>query len=250
MRYIKTLVFALVVLLCNNSYAQQSTYVIVHGAWGGAWQFKKTAQELGKEGHVVYRPTMSGLGERFHLINDEINLDTHINDVINTILFEDLKDIILVGHSYGGVVVTGVADSIPERIKRVVYLDAIIPDDGKSVVESLGMDANNLSNRFKIDGQTIVPTWVKDTNKTPHDVPHPIGTFTQKISLKNDKRLSLPTTYILTYENERGGEEKDDFYRFYQKALKNNWKTHKLEASHNPQIDKLDDLVQILLEEK
>lgn len=231
-------------------YAQQTTYVIVHGAWGGAWQFKKTAQKLTEEGHIVYRPTMTGLGERFHLMNDKINLDTHIKDVVNTILFENLNDIVLVGHSYGGMVISGVADSIPERIKKVVYLDAIVPEDGSSALESLGLDESNASSRFQIKETGIEPTWVKDKAKTPRDVPHPIGTFTQKISLKNKKRLELPTTYIFTYENAKGGEEKDDFYRFYQKALKNEWKIQKLEASHNPQIDKLDELVTILLEEK
>lgn len=237
-------------LFVSTVFAQSSTYVIVHGAWGGAWQFKNTAQKLTKKGHVVYRPTMTGLGERFHLLNDSISLDTHIKDVINTILFENLTDVVLVGHSYGGMVITGVADSIPERVKKMVYLDAIVPDDGQSVIESLGMGSDNVSTRFKIEDDSIVPSWVRDLSKTPRDVPHPVKTFTQKISLTNRNRLSIPTTYILTYEQDKGGEDKDDFYRFYQKALKNNWKIQKLEASHNPQIDKLDELVNILLEEK
>lgn len=231
-------------------YSQQTTYVIVHGAWGGAWQFKNTAQKISAEGHIVYRPTMTGLGDRFHLMNENINLDTHIEDVVNTILFEDLQDIVLVGHSYGGVVITAVADSVPERIKRLVYLDAIIPEDGKSAVESLGMDSNKVATQFQMEGNTIIPTWVRDTTKTPRDVPQPINSFTQKISLKNARRLELPTTYIFTFETNKGGEENDGFYSFYQKALQNNWKVRKLEASHNPQIDKLEELVQILLEEK
>lgn len=250
MRLSKGILLLLGLFVGLSVYAQQTTYVIVHGAWGGAWQFKKTAQELTKEGHIVYRPTMTGLGERFHLMNEDINLDTHIKDVVNTILFENLNDVVLVGHSYGGMVITGVADSIPGRIKKLVYLDAIIPEDGQSAIESLGMNPEQASARFKSNEISILPTWVKDTSKTPRDVPHPVGTFIQKISLKNDKRLSLPTAYIFTYENQKGGEERDDFYSFYQKAVKNNWTIHKLEASHNPQIDKLDDLVQILLEEK
>lgn len=233
-----------------NVYAQQATYVIIHGAWGGAWQFKKTAQLLTDQGHLVYRPTMTGLGERFHLMNDDINLDTHIKDVVNTILFENLHNVVLVGHSYGGMVMTAVADSIPERLKRLVYLDAIVPENDQSAIESLGMNVAEASSRFKIDGSKIIPSWVKDSAKVPRDVPHPLSTFTQKIQLKNNKRLALPTTYILTYESAKGGKEKDDFYPFYQKALVNKWKTVNLEASHNPQIDKLDELVHILLEEK
>lgn len=231
-------------------YSQQTTYVIVHGAWGGAWQFKKTASELHKAGHIVYRPTLTGLGDRYHLRNDSIDLDVHIQDVVNTILFENLNDIVLVGHSYGGMVITGVADSIPDRIKRVVYLDAILAEDRKSALESLNLDIKQASRKFKIDGNSIIPTWVRDPKKFPKDVPHPAKTFTQPIRLSNLDRLTIPTTYIFTYENNKGGEEKDDFYPFYQKAIKSSWKTYKLEASHNPQIDKLDDLVQILLEEK
>jgi hypothetical protein len=145
--------------------------------------------------------------------------------------------------------VTGVADSIPERIKKVVYLDAIVPEDGQSAVESLGIDPSQISKRFKVEGDFIIPVWVRDTLKAPRDVPHPLATFTQPISLKNDKRLHLPTTYILTYQEAKGGEEKDDFYPFSKKALQNKWNLRKLEASHNPQIDKLDDLVNILIEE-
>lgn len=230
-------------------HAQKTTYVIVHGAWGGAWQFKKTAQLLGKEGHDVYRPTLTGLGERFHLMNEGINLDTHVDDVVNTILFEDLQDIVLVGHSYGGMVISAVADRIPARIKKLIYIDAIIPEDGKSAMESLGIDVEVVPSRFKIKDATLIPTWVKDPAKTPRDVPHPLATFTQQISLKNPQRLDIASTYIFTYDPLKG-EEKDDFYPFYKKAVNNNWTIRKLEASHNPQIDKLEELVQILLEEK
>lgn len=250
MNFIKNITLLIGCFVSINAFAQQSTYVMVHGAWGGAWQFKKTAQALAMEGHTVYRPTMTGLGERFHLMNDSINLDTHVKDIVNTILFENLNDIVLVGHSYGGMVITAVADSIPERIKKLVYLDAIIPEDGKSASESLGIKDSQMSTAFRIDKTAVIPIWVRDTTKTPRDVPHPIGTFTQKIKLKNKKRFDLPTTYIFTYENAKGGEEKDQFYPFYQMAQKYKWKTVKLEASHNPQIDKFDDLVQILLEEK
>lgn len=250
MSFIKNIALLFSCFIGLNVYAQQTTYVIVHGAWGGAWQFKKTAQRLTNEGHIVYRPTMTGLGERYHLMNDDINLDTHSKDIVNTILFENLNDVVLVGHSYGGMVISAVADSIPERIKKMVYLDAIIPEDGYNALESLGINPAEASSRFNIDRSGIIPTWVKDTTKMPRDVSHPLSTFTQKIRLKNNKRLALPTTYIFTYESAKGGIEKDDFYPFYEKALKNKWKTVKLEASHNPQIDKLDQLVHILLEEK
>ncbi len=246
----KLLLMTLGLLFVTGLHAQEATYVIVHGAWGGAWQFKNTAHRLMDEGHNVYRPTLTGLGERFHLADTNITLDTHIKDVVNTILFEDLKEVVLVGHSYGGMVITGVADSIPNRIKKLVYLDAIVPVNGESVITAMGIDSTQVSSRFPIHKGMITPVWVRDTSKTPRDVPHPLHTFTQPIRLASKGHINIPTSYIFTFEEAKGGEEKDDFYRFYKRALGNKWKIYKLEASHNPQIDKLDSLVQILLEEK
>jgi pimeloyl-ACP methyl ester carboxylesterase len=246
----RSLIILLLALVFVAIAQAQSTYVIVHGAWGGAWQFKITAKHLQEAGHVVYRPTMTGLGERHHLFNDKVNLKTHITDVVNTILFENLQDVILVGHSYGGVVVTGVADSIPDRIKKVVYLDAIVPEENQSAIQALGLDESNRGNSFKIHDGKVIPSWVADTTKTPRDVPHPLATFTQTLKYDADKLGKLPMTYIFTYQNAYGGKEKDDFYRFYIKAKERDWKVVELEASHNPQIDKLNELVAILLEEK
>jgi len=246
-RSIITLLLALIFVAIAQA---QSTYVIVHGAWGGAWQFKNTAKKLLEAGHVVYRPTMTGLGERHHLYTDQVNLTTHITDVVNTILFEDLQDVILVGHSYGGMVATGVADSIPERIKKVIYLDAIVPEANQSAIRALGMGDLDGGNSFKSENGRIIPGWVRDTTKAPRDVPHPAATFTQPLKYDAEKLAKLPITYILTYQNASGGKEKDDFYRFYKKAKERNWKVVELEASHNPQIDKLNELVSILLEEK
>lgn len=237
-------------MLCAMTASAQSTYVIVHGAWGGSWQFKNTGKLLHEAGQTVYRPTLTGLGERHHLYNPEVNLTTHITDVVNTILFENLTDVILVGHSYGGMVITGVADSLPDRIKKVVYLDAIIPEENKSAIQSLGMEESQASNSFKVSDGVIVPAWVRDTTITPRDVPHPVATFVQPLAYSAARLSNIPKTYIFTYENSRGGKEKDDFYRFYQRAKNENWKIVELEASHNPQIDKLQELVAILLDEK
>ncbi|MFU1858320.1 hypothetical protein BWD42_13525 [Sphingobacterium sp. CZ-UAM] len=242
------LFFSLVVGL-KSAYAQQTTYVIVHGAWGGAWQFKKTANELEKKGHKVYRPTLTGLGERYHLADTSIRLQTHINDVINTILFEDLRDIVLVGHSYGGMVITGVADSLPDRIKKLVYLDAILPEDQESVLTLMGKaDGNNGLLKYGKEG-FIIPFWVKDDMKFPRDVPHPLKTMSDGINLNNPEREKIPATYILTYEGDQP-MEKDDFFQFYAKAKKKHFKTIELIGDHNPQIKKLKELVDLLLQER
>lgn len=228
----------------------KSTYVIVHGAWGGTWQFKNTSKLLQDAGHTVYRASLTGLGDRYHLACKSIDLTTHVKDVVNLILFEDLRDVILVGHSYGGMVITAVADSLSEHIKRMVYLDAIVPSDGESVFDALRGGAADSRDEREVDRvDFLVPVWVKDTTVFPRDVPHPIGTFKERVSLKNADRLKIPTSYILTYEPDKGGMLKDDFYKFYQKAEGYHWNLVTLEASHNPQIDKLDDLVKILLKE-
>src|SRR3569832_1148131 len=108
------------------------TIVIVHGAWGGAWAFKKVEAMLRDKDFQVYRPQLTGQGDRVHLTRPDIGLNTHIENIVNTILYEDLHDIILVGHSYGGMVISGVADRLPDRIKSLVYLDAKVPKDGDS----------------------------------------------------------------------------------------------------------------------
>ena len=245
--------FALFLILllsfpCLNIFAQQPTYVIVHGAWGGSWQFKNTANELEKLGSKVYRVNLTGLGERYHLANADINLSTHIKDVVNTILFERLDSVILIGHSYGGMVVTGVADSIPEKLKKVIYLDAFLPENGESVAAYVegSPTADIISSP---DGEYLFPSWVKDTTAFPRDVPHPLASIKESIVLKNSKRLEIPSTYILTFDP-KNGVGKDDFYFFSTRAKKYNWKVIEMEADHNPQINKLDELVKILNNEK
>jgi len=252
MNYCKLLFFIFCFSLIDFGqciYAQSPTYVIVHGAWGGAWQFKNTAKELEKKGNKVYRPTLTGLGERYHLADTSIRLQTHVNDVVNTILFEDLHDIILLGHSYGGMVITAVADSLPDRILKLVYLDAILPLDQQSVMSLMGKSAtDNGLLKFEKDGY-ILPFWVKDNNKFPRDVPHPLKTMTDKISLKNPKRSKIPSTYILTYEDGTKMEN-DDFYPFYKRAKNSGFKTIEFVGDHNPQIKKLKELVDLLEQEK
>src|SRR5882762_11844283 len=125
------------------------TIVIVHGAWGGSWAFRKVEALLREKGFNVYRPQLTGLGERVHLSRPDIGLSTHIDDVVNTILFEDLHDIILVGHSYGGMVITGVADRVPDRIRRLVYVDAFVPNDGESVMSIVGTRGDWLKSMTK-----------------------------------------------------------------------------------------------------
>jgi pimeloyl-ACP methyl ester carboxylesterase len=116
------------------------TFVLVHGGWAGSVVWRQMVPRLRKAGHEVYAPTLTGIGERKHLLSREINLDTHIHDVIGVIDEEDLSDIVLVGHSYGGMVITGVADRVPEKVATLVYLDAFVPENGQSLFNLLPSD--------------------------------------------------------------------------------------------------------------
>ena len=111
------------------------TFVLVHGAWHGGWCWRRVADHLEGKGHKVFTPTMTGLGERSHLLTKDINLATHITDIVNVIKWEDLKDIVLVGHSYGGLIISGVADQMGDKIASIVFLDAFVPENGDSLAE-------------------------------------------------------------------------------------------------------------------
>jgi len=226
--------------------AQQKTYVIVHGAWGGSWSFKNVATMLKAKGHVVYRPSLTGQGERVHLASADIDLNTHILDVINTILFEDLHDIILVGHSYGGMVITGVADSIPERIAKLVYIDAIVANDGESIITSR-TDGRKGPEHSSKDG-FVTPGWINKADPLPHDVPQSLKTFTTPVKRKNPPALALPATYIFTADDVNRPEN-DHFYFFANRAKQRGWKMVTMEADHNPQMTKPGELVDILEKE-
>jgi pimeloyl-ACP methyl ester carboxylesterase len=243
--------FIVLFLLFTNTYqiifAQSSAkpvYVIVHGAWGGSWAFKKTDSLMTATGATVYRPSLTGQGERVHLASLEVGLNTHINDVVNMILFEDLHNVILIGHSYGGMVITGVADRVPERISKLIYLDAFVPDHGESVVSMQGARGDWVMKMAK--NGYLIPAWVKPGQEPPKDVPHPLKTFTDTITLTNSKRLSLPTTYILTVA--KGADAStDDFALQAERAKKKGWTVVQMEADHNPQWSAVEALVELLL---
>ncbi|MDN8615956.1 alpha/beta fold hydrolase [Variovorax ginsengisoli] len=111
-----------------------ANFVLVHGAWHGGWCYRETAAALRAAGHTVFTPTHTGVGERFHQSAENVTLETHIRDVCGCIEWEELSDVILVGHSYGGMVITGVADRMSDRIRSLVYLDAFVPGHGDSLI--------------------------------------------------------------------------------------------------------------------
>jgi pimeloyl-ACP methyl ester carboxylesterase len=179
----------------------------------------------------VYRPSLTGLGERIHLASPTIGLATHVADVVNTILWEDLHDVILVGHSYGGMVITGVADRLPERIRQLVYLDAFLPDSGErtlDLADSIGVTfiRPNIRDGF------ILPSWVTEQKAIPRDVPQPLHTFMDTLRLLNPAARKVPGVYILTVEL---GKEPDQFQRFADRAAARGWPVWRLNADHVPE---------------
>jgi pimeloyl-ACP methyl ester carboxylesterase len=169
-----------------------ATYVLVHGGWQGGWVYQTLARLLRGLGHEVYTPTLTGLGERSHLADRHINLETHIADVANIIVFEGLRNVILVGHSYGGMVITGVADRLADRLHALVYLDAVIPENGDTLLSlrpqylehflrkaATGKGyfvAPNLASAFDARSEF----WPLLDAKT---TPHPLACFTQALTL-------------------------------------------------------------------
>ena len=163
----------------------------MHGAWGGGWDWKHVDQLLTADGNTVYRPTLTGQGEHSNLTSTNIDLDTHIQDIVNVILWEDLHDVVLVGHSYGGMIITGVADRVPDRIKHLIYLDALLPENGES------MDAIRPKTIvIPITDGYINPPWVHGNPPPPHDVPMPERTFSEPITLTNQViARKIPATF-------------------------------------------------------
>src|SRR5512147_1696395 len=210
--------------------AEKFTYVIVHGATAGGWEWKKTAKFLTEDGHTAYRVTLTGLGERKHLSSPEINLETHINDVVNLILFEDLHDVVLTGHSYGGMVITGVMDRVPDRIRHVVFLDAAVPEDGMSLWDLFGGSGPQDPTRFA-DGFMQVP-WVKADARPPHNVKQSIKCFSQPVSYKNPAALKLPVTYVAFIPKDKSAEERARTDKSWQRAVARGWTIRTFPGGH------------------
>jgi pimeloyl-ACP methyl ester carboxylesterase len=208
---------------------EKLTFVVVHGATAGGWEWKKAGKFLTDDGHTVYRVTLTGLGERMHLNSPEIDLQTHINDVVNLILFEDLHDVVLTGHSYGGMVITGVMDRIPDRLRHVVFLDAAVPDDGMSIWDLFGGGQQD-PKRFA-DGFMQVP-WVKPDTKPPHSVKQSIKCFNQPVSYKNPAAMKLPVTYVAFIPKDKSAEERAKTDKSWQHAKARGWTIRTFPGGH------------------
>jgi len=201
-------------VIADNSFSK-TTFVLVHGTWQGGWVWRDVKQRLVAMGHKVETPTLTGCGEREHLSSPDVGLDTHIQDIVNRIEFEELENIILIGHSFSGLVITGVADRIKDKIKKIVFFDALVPRSGVMGAITPDKKTGALPSRWTenthkfIDGYKMV-FWDKygvdmliPVSETTHAkrlkkliTTHPAKTWTDQLSLKNGGWKGLSPSYI------------------------------------------------------
>lgn len=219
-----------------------STYVLVHGAWHGGWCWRFVRDGLESSGHRVYAPSLTGLGERRHLARLDIDLDTHVEDVVSLLEMEDLRDVVLVGHSYGGMVVTGAADRAHSRIAGLVYLDAFVPENGKCALDYVVPER---AARMREEGErvgSITPPPVSLWGLTkpehvdfvrPREVRHPYRTMTQPIRIRNRDALArIPKTFVYCSSPATGSF--DGFASRYRNDPA--WRFHELATGHDAMI--------------
>lgn len=228
-----------------------ATFVVAHGAWSSAWAWKKMRPLLRAVGHELWTPSYTGLGERAHLASRSIDLNTHIQDVVGAIEMEDLADVILIGHSYGGMVATGVADRARPRIAQLVYLDAFVPRNGQSLLDLQPLEAKARMYGLvlaKGDGWRIPPNPMPpDTPEAdvtwaaPRRMPQPLLTFQTPLRLTSQAEPP-PRTYIYCKRNAPG----DVFRQFAERAQREGWRYFEMDASHNPHITQPEALLAIL----
>ena len=226
------------------------TFLVCHGAWAGGWAWKKMHPLMQTAGHRMITPTYTGLGERAHLANPSIDLETHIQDVLNVIKYEDLHDFVLLGHSYGGMVATGVADRARDRVSRLIYLDAFVPADGQSLFDlSEPLRARMRELVSSGDGWRMPPNpppsdtspadleWV-----TAHRVDMPIKCAETKLKLQHGE-LKLPRSYIYCTRIPQG----DTFGQFARHAKDDPaWRYYEIDASHSPNVTAPEALMALL----
>jgi pimeloyl-ACP methyl ester carboxylesterase len=229
------------------------TYVLVHGAWHGGWCWAKVARLLRDAAQEVYTPTLTGLGERAHLARPEIDLETHIQDVVAVLEAEELRGVTLVGHSYGGMVITGVAARTAARIGHLVYLDAIVPEAGKSLLDYLSPEraqAVRDGAQGQGDGWKVPPfpperfgvTSQRDTEwLTRHLVPQPLRTFEQPLPAAAGEKLKR--TYV--YCSKPASGSFDQFAERLRDDRK--WTFHEVKTGHDAMVTAPGEIAKILM---
>ncbi len=239
----------------RNASAQQAaprTFVLVHGAWHGGWCWRRVSDRLIAKGHRVFTPTLTGLGERSHLMSRSISLDTHITDVVNVFKWEDLENVVLCGHSYGGWPISGVAEQVFPQIASIVYLDAFLPNDGQKV-----LDTNSPARRKSVlegiskgdiarSGPPAAAFAVNPKDQKWVDekmTPQPIGVSVQPLHLTGARDRVPKKAYVRARKYAQ-----PDFDRWYSQCAKDpTWKVFDLDCGHDAMIDMPQEVTDILI---
>jgi pimeloyl-ACP methyl ester carboxylesterase len=215
-----------------------TTFLVAHGAWSAGWSWRKMHPLMAAAGHRLITPTYTGLGEREHLANPSITLETHIEDMLGVIKFEQLGPVVLIGHSYGGMVATGVADRVPDRISKLVYLDAFVPTDGQALFDLLPPGAAERMRARAADGWRLPPNPVPpDTSAEDAQwiqqfrMAQPIKTFETPLRLRNGE-TRIPRAYIYA----KRATPEDTFKRFADRARREHWDYREIDASHSAHV--------------
>lgn len=225
-------------------------FLVCHGAWSAGWAWKKMHPLMRASGHRLITPSYTGLGERAHLAHQGLDLEAHIQDMLNVITYEDLSDIVLVGHSYGGMVATGVADRMRERIAQLIYIDAFVPRDGQSLFDLFEPAVAQMREAARSgDGWRIPPIAIPpDTSAadiewlTPRRVNMPIKCFEQKLKLQHGE-TKLPRSYIYATRV----TPSDTFGQFAKRARgEAGWHAFDIDASHSPNVTAPEALMALL----
>jgi pimeloyl-ACP methyl ester carboxylesterase len=234
--------------------ASRHTFVLVHGAWHGGWCWRRVSDLLLARGHRVFAPTLTGLGERSHLLKAGINLSTHIEDVTRLIEAEDLSGITLVGHSYGGMVVSGVAERAEKAIASIVLLDAFVPENAEALLDFMPADRRKANEELaaKSGGLTLPPLSAEFFNVNERDrawvdakcTPQPFATFAEKARLTGARERIAKKTYVRA-----GGYPAVYFSAFHTKLKADpSWRCLELPCGHDIMIDMPERLADVLEE--
>jgi pimeloyl-ACP methyl ester carboxylesterase len=230
-----------------------ATFVLVHGAWHGSWCWARVRRALVAQGHRVFTPTLTGIGERSHLLSRDIDLQVHVDDVANLINWEELDEVILCGHSYGGCVISGAADAVPDRIAALVYLDAFLLEEGEGLHDLLPEEHRemqlSLADQYG-DGWRVPPIPAEVFNVNPRDrdwvdrkcTPQPLATFQQKLRLSGGPSAIARNHFIFA-----SGWEGTPFTVSYRRAKARGWTTREIACGHDVMLDDPEALVAELL---
>jgi pimeloyl-ACP methyl ester carboxylesterase len=233
--------------------ATSKTFVLVHGAWHGGWCWRRVADLLEAKGHKVFAPTLTGLGERSHLMRHGINVSTHVTDVVNVLKWEGLSDVVLCGHSYGGLVVSGVAEKSSSAIGSIVFLDAFVPENGDSMA---ALTSQAVRDNLKIAaerGDLGVPArsaaafLVNAKDQAWVDamcVPQPIGTMTEAMTLTGARERIARKSYIRAAAYPNPGFD----LAYARVKADKSWRTYEVPCGHDVMVDMPERLAEILIE--